>query len=103
MKGWEGRRNGDRRRGGSPLCLSQVYKERKLVGELVDDLDVQTFERKLRELIEVSAVRPSDPLRIVGVGATRQAYETGTDGRFGGGGGFSGRGGPSGGRSMSAE
>jgi uncharacterized membrane protein YgcG len=82
----------------------QVYKDRVLVGELAGDLDAARFEPELRDLIERARAGPSppDPLRLVGFGATRRAFDEARGGGGGGGGGGR-RGGGGGGSSRAME
>ena len=63
-----------------------MYKERVLVGELTGDLDAARFEPELRDLIERARAGPSppEPLRLVGFGATRRAFDEAPRGPRGG-------------------
>jgi len=69
----------------------QVWKDRYLVAEIVGgDFEPKQFEKNLKELLDVWMERKAEPLRIVGVGATKKAYDGGKsqdgwDSRGGGG------------------
>jgi thiol-disulfide isomerase/thioredoxin len=65
----------------------QVWKEGSLVGEIVgaQDFRPKDFEKSLRDLLDEWEEKPVRPLRLAGVGETKQAFR---EERGGGGGGF---------------
>mmetsp|Transcript_6180 Transcript_6180/g.12505 ORF Transcript_6180/g.12505 Transcript_6180/m.12505 type:complete len:249 (-) Transcript_6180:4-750(-) len=91
-----------KRVGVSKYPTFQVWKERVLVAEIIGgDFEPRQFEKNLQGLIDMWLERKAEPLRMVGVGATKKAF----DGNIEGGGGWNtgGEGGKGHGGSRSAE
>eukprot|EP00287_Rhodomonas_sp_CCMP768_P009510 CAMPEP_0196737788 /NCGR_PEP_ID=MMETSP1091-20130531/15410_1 /TAXON_ID=302021 /ORGANISM="Rhodomonas sp., Strain CCMP768" /LENGTH=187 /DNA_ID=CAMNT_0042081687 /DNA_START=245 /DNA_END=804 /DNA_ORIENTATION=- len=90
-----------KRVGVSKYPTFQVWKERVLVAEIIGgDFEPRQFEKNLQGLIDMWLERKAEPLRMVGVGATKKAF----DGNIDGGGGWNtgGEGGKGHGGSRSA-
>ena len=79
----------------------QVWKDRKLVGEIVGgDMEMREFEEGLRSLVLAWKVRPSEALRVTGLGETAGDFGSQGPGDLGFGKWLGGQGGGQQGRSL---